>query len=303
MELKDFEKWESVFQEKMAEIKQKIDDGQKELDAKIKSMEESLDKMKPKIDLQNSLSGLIPEGGDKIDENVAAALEASMDEENIDPFPDSKNYDDGDHEAFFEGTDKIQWQFSVKDKLFEGEMMNFYPTGDIKRILHMEKGVLEGLDQQFALNGWKMKEIPFKQGVVEGIFSLYHFGVLVTEIEMINGKLGSIQKNYYSNGKIGSIMRFENGKQTGLTEIFTQDGIKQGETYYKDGMKHGPEIYYYPSGERAFDKYYENNMLEGKSNDYYENGILLRTEKFSKGVSISHAKLYDHEGRLMDVES
>jgi antitoxin component YwqK of YwqJK toxin-antitoxin module len=74
------------------------------------------------------------------------------------------------------------------------------------------------------------------------------------------------------------------------------------ETSYKEGAKHGPDISYYENGRIVSESYFENNLEEGTRNQYYDSGILMRTEKFSQGVSVSHAKTYDYQGNLVDVE-
>jgi antitoxin component YwqK of YwqJK toxin-antitoxin module len=50
--------------------------------------------------------------------------------------------------------------------------------------------------------------------------------------------------------------------KSGLHTEYLDNGMRM-ESNYKDGMKHGREIYWYANGQQASEGFYEDNMLEG----------------------------------------
>ena len=277
---------------KVAKMNADFDIAKEKLTSQIDIMKTSLDQSKA---LRKQIKLEKDEKKEKDDSKF-------MDEKNIDLPPNPAEYEDGDHQTFFQDTEVVHFEFTIKDKNFVGLVKNFYPSGAIKRTFYMEDGLLNGLDTYYTLEGMLRMEVMNEKGVIEGITKVYRFGIISTEFEMIGGKIGSWMKTYYETGKIASIIPYKNGKKDGVMEIFNQNGEKIGDTCYKGGMKHGLEMRYYPDGKRQSDTEYVNNVKEGDFNTYYPSGVLMRTEKFSKGVSITYAKIYDQDGKLLDVQ-
>ena len=48
------------------------------------------------------------------------------------------------------------------------------------------------------------------------------------------------------------------------------------DVFYKDGLKHGKEVYKYASGAIALEAYYSKGLLQGKLREWKEDGQLLQ---------------------------
>ena len=76
--------------------------------------------------------------------------------------------------------------------------------------------------------------------------------------------------------------------KSGLHTEYLDNGMRM-ESNYKDGMKHGREIYWYANGQQASEGSYEDNMLEGTLTYWYENG-LKASEGFYKDNKLESYK-------------
>lgn len=279
------------------DLHQKIEQEKALLEAKTKETQEKAASIKdsapPKLEIE------IP----PVKEPEPDEFYEAMDEVQIDTPPAPENYEDGFYEEYYKDSTLLRWAFTIKDKQFEGKIYNFYPLQDIiKRTYTLVNGVMEGLDIHYFPNGGVYMEMTYVGGIINGILKMYRAGRIATEAEMVDGKLGSYMKNYHDNGNLGVLIRYKDGKMDGIMETYSEDGFLQGKTYYVADLKHGPDIVYYQDGSIQSETNYIDDLQDGDAKDYYPNGILMQVEKFSKGVSITHAKIYDHEGRLLSVD-
>ncbi len=279
------------------EMNQKIAQEKELLDAKTKETQEKAAGIKDSVPPQPEIQ--IP---DEKEPDPDEFYEA-MDEVQIDTPPSPQNYEDGFYEECYKDSPLLRWAFTIKNKQFEGKIYNFYPLKDqIKRTFTLVDGLMEGIDTHYFPNGSVYLEVTYVGGVIDGFCKMYRAGRLATEAQMVNGKLGSYMKNYHDNGNLGVIIRYKDGKMDGIMETYSEDGFLQGKTCYVADLKQGPDIVYYQDGSIQSETNYIDDLQDGDAKDYYPNGILMQIEKFSKGVSVTHAKIYDHEGRLLSVD-
>lgn len=66
-----------------------------------------------------------------------------------------------------------------------------------------------------------------------------------------------------------------------------------------EGIKNGLEIVYYPNGLKESESFYKNGYLDGLTKNYSEEGYLEEEAFFEKGICLWH-KLYDKSGNITE---
>ena len=70
------------------------------------------------------------------------------------------------------------------------------------------------------------------------------------------------------------------------------------ETFYKDGLKHGKEVYKYASGSIASEAYYSKGLLQGKLREWKEDGQLLQELTYKNNLEHGMALTWNGKGQL-----
>ncbi|NME35109.1 MULTISPECIES: toxin-antitoxin system YwqK family antitoxin [Fusobacterium] len=140
-----------------------------------------------------------------------------------------------------------------------------------------------------------------------------------------DGELDGLNVIYYKN-KIKEIGHWKEGKQNGLFQMYTKDGIlvdnanfKNGERdglteqYYsatgklrivanfKNGVLDGKYKAYYPSGALQGEVFYTNGEMNGEIKEYYENGNLRLVGNYKKSLENGEWKFYLEKGNLQSI--
>ncbi|WP_051532695.1 toxin-antitoxin system YwqK family antitoxin [Fusobacterium perfoetens] len=140
-----------------------------------------------------------------------------------------------------------------------------------------------------------------------------------------DGELDGLNVIYYKN-KIKEIGHWKEGKQNGLFQMYTEDGIlvdnanfKNGERdglteqYYsatgklriaanfKNGVLDGKYKAYYPSGALQGEVFYTNGEMNGEIKEYYENGNLRLVGNYKKSLENGEWKFYLEKGNLQSI--
>lgn len=138
-----------------------------------------------------------------------------------------------------------------------------------------------------------------------------------------NGELDGLNVSYYKNN-IKEIGHWKEGKQNGLFQLYTEDGVlvddanfKDGErdglteqyysdtgnlrvkAVYKEGVLHGEFKYCFPNGHTQAIANYENGNLNGKFDEYYENGNLKLTGFYKESLQEGEWQYFNEEKNLV----
>ncbi len=81
---------------------------------------------------------------------------------------------------------------------------------------------------------------------------------------------------------------------------FTQQGTKQHEYRYTNGMKHGLHVMYYPDGTVAMKEEFVNGVIEGNCLMFYESGAKLADLSYVAGKRTGIDYFYYETGELME---
>ena len=130
-----------------------------------------------------------------------------------------------------------------------------------------------------------------KNGNIITIFE-YSYGVLKKQ-EIINrtdkgGEKQGTWKDFFPSGKVKTETSFQNGKKTGYSKTFTENGsLVNIEKYVGDSIqREAPEL---------------TTKLEVR-NEYYEDGTIKKTGTYLYGIAEGTHKEYSHEGKIIGAK-
>ena len=108
-----------------------------------------------------------------------------------------------------------------------------------------------------------------------------------------NGELDGLNVIYYKNN-IKEIGHWKDGKQNGLFQMYTEDGILIDSGTFKNGERDGlTEQFYNDIGKLRVSANYKNGVLDGKFKAYYPNGNLQGEVIYKNGEMNGEYKEYN----------
>ncbi len=111
-----------------------------------------------------------------------------------------------------------------------------------------------------------------------------------------NGELDGLNVVYYKNN-IKEIGHWKDGKQNGLFQMYTEDGILIDSGTFKDGERDGlTEQFYNDTGKLRVSANYKNGVLDGEFKAYYPNGDIQGEVTYKNGEMNGEYKEY-HENK------
>ena len=111
-----------------------------------------------------------------------------------------------------------------------------------------------------------------------------------------DGELDGLNVVYYKNN-IKEIGHWKAGKQNGLFQMYTEDGVLIDNANFKDGERDGlTEQFYNDTGKLRVSANYKNGVLEGEFKAYYPNGNLQGEVNYVNGEMNGDFKEY-HENK------
>lgn len=111
-----------------------------------------------------------------------------------------------------------------------------------------------------------------------------------------DGELDGLNVVYYKNN-IKEIGHWKAGKQNGLFQMYTEDGVLIDNASFKDGERDGlTEQFYNDTGKLRVSANYKNGVLEGEFKAYYPNGNLQGEVNYVNGEMNGNFKEY-HENK------
>lgn len=112
-----------------------------------------------------------------------------------------------------------------------------------------------------------------------------------------DGELDGLNVIYYKNN-IKEIGHWKAGKQNGVFQMYTEDGVLIDNANFKDGERDGvTEQFYNDTGKLRVSANYKSGVLEGEFKAYYPNGNLQGEVNYVNGEMNGDFKEY-HEKRI-----
>ena len=210
-----------------------------------------------------------------------------------------------------------------------------------------DEGKNQGTWKEYYSNGRLKTEMRYKDDYLNGYVKKYNSKGKLEEAELyLGGEKQSDEENnadfeivytYYDDGSIKSATTYNlAGKKDGVSQFYERDGlvirsevyeddyliakglinnagVKNGfwEDYYlngnikskgeyKSGNKYGKWEYFFISGQKEQEGYFDKaGRYTSKWTWYYENGNILRTEEFLKGLEDGMLVEYDIESNVI----
>ena len=80
---------------------------------------------------------------------------------------------------------------------------------------------------------------------------------------MYKGKLDGYQKEFYTNGQLSSVSKFQNGINVGTKKVYYPNGNLKAKLYFNEqGRLDGTAIEYYGDGNKKFSIKMENGLAK-----------------------------------------
>lgn len=105
-------------------------------------------------------------------------------------------------------------------------------------------------------------------------------GIMTIEHYNDKGQLDGEKLVYYLKEQLAEKSNYVNGKQNGVSQIFSENGLLIKDFLYKNDMLHGMSKYYNAVGQLLAEGAYRNDKKYGIWK-YYENGVLTEEKDFT----------------------
>lgn len=173
-------------------------------------------------------------------------------------------------------------------------------TKDVKIVENFKNDLKEGIEYHYDKNNKIVKEIPFLNGVEEGVAKEYDNDGIITSILVY--KIGYILKREYIN------RRDKSGLKQGVWKVFYDNNILKEEGFYLNGKKDGFFKYYDVEGNlEKLEKYINGNIVEGAEEtriletrvDYYKDGKQKVIQTYLNNKPHGIRREYSEEGKVI----
>lgn len=234
----------------------------------------------------------------------------------------------GPRVKYFDDTEIIEIEYILKDGKLNGEVINYYENGNIRRIGTFKNDQREGEFIEYDENGDKSSEYICKNDKIEGKASYYYSngkikrigyfkngkengdfveyetdGTKSAEYKMINGSIEGKQILYHYNGKKAQESNFVNGQKNGNEIIYDSEGRKSKEYSLLNEEYNGKYIDYWENGQPYEVSYYKNGQLNGQSIQYTEAGKVKNKGIYLEGKKNGTFTFNDENGKITAEEN
>jgi len=162
--------------------------------------------------------------------------------------------------------------------------------------------VTDGYQVFYHANGQKASEGMMRNGKPDGYWKTYNeTGMLVSEGNRKNYELDSTWKFYDDKGKIGLEISYLKGKKEGIRKTYREDEII--EENFKNDLKEGMTVYYFPDGKIKKEVNFHNGLEEGLSKEFDTDGRIITLETYKSGFITERELInrYDNNGKKHGV--
>ncbi|GAB5411472.1 MAG: hypothetical protein ChlgKO_05860 [Chlamydiales bacterium] len=218
----------------------------------------------------------------------------------------------------FDETGALTAEMHYEHGVQQGTTYFYYPSGAIKQQIPFDRGVIEGRLQYFDQEGNVLGESHYERGeltgrsyfignaeepkfeekYLRGALEEGHYysfqGEIISEIADGQGF-----KPSYQNGKLYEMREHRDGKPEGLVKRFAQDGILESEFMVKEGLRHGEERVFFPSGKVKLTIDWYDGEIHGMVKTYYKTGGIESQREMSHNKKQGRAFAWYRSGDLM----
>jgi antitoxin component YwqK of YwqJK toxin-antitoxin module len=208
-----------------------------------------------------------------------------------------------------------------KGKL-EGLSLYYHASGSLWRQVPMHAGLIDGVEEVFFSNGALFQTATYREGLREGSTKRYwENGCVAVDETYANDKLleglytaedGSVVSTVHKGegfraefGKhtLKELQRYVNGIQEGLVEFYDKQGNLLRTCNYKNGIKEGEEIEYYPrSKQPQLSIQWDKGKIHGPVKSWYPDGTAESQREMAGNMKMGLLMTWYGDGSLMLAE-
>jgi antitoxin component YwqK of YwqJK toxin-antitoxin module len=176
------------------------------------------------------------------------------------------------------------YRLEMQENLVDGVMEEFYPGGEVKKLVNYKAGKLEGDFFEFNVEGELLLSGRYEEGQRSGEWAVYRSdGTKKSEYTYRSNLLEEFALSYYPSGQLAERIPFEQGVVNGLYESFFPDGKMQQFLVFVDGLEGGPLKQFYADGTLALSCSFIKGLLDGDWEKFSPTGQLESRGGYSKG--------------------
>lgn len=177
----------------------------------------------------------------------------------------------------------IREVYAYRDKIMDGECMQYFPNGVLKAKQYYQCGLLHGPSTFYNADGKLLAQSWFINGKREGKTTRYFSSGRLNAVEMWrNGMREGKQEYLYPNGCQKSNIEFHLGLLHGKVELFYPNRVLKFFSSFIHGKKTGKEEFFYLNGTKISQVEYDNNQPVGTAFFWHSNGQLAKKIVFNK---------------------
>ena len=160
-----------------------------------------------------------------------------------------------------------EYDLKIKDEDIEkNDIRKFYTSNKLG------KNIYNSIITETYYESGKLKSRMTDTGNKTKLEGYYENGNLITEVNLVNEKIGELTKTYpegivkayYPNGALKSKIEFKKGLGNGIYETYYENGKLFEKTIMKDGKPDGKYEVYGPDGKLEESVFYKNGEVVNK---------------------------------------
>ncbi len=121
----------------------------------------------------------------------------------------------------------------------------------------------------------------------------------VAEINLIGN---DTLRHYFDDGTLGGITPYRDGKKHGKEVWYYSSGYLEKTVEYEDGGRYGDTKAYYENGIQSEDLYYYDDVPVGNAHFQHSNSMPSAYRSFDFEGCMRYIRKYDEKGKLLKVE-
>lgn len=200
--------------------------------------------------------------------------------------------------------------YNIKKGIITGEAFWYSQGGRMECKLYYNKGVRNGLKENYDSEGKVWLRQEYKDGKKNGVSEMYSIGKLInksvykadkksglsqtfsgdkvtTEAYYENDLKNGISKTYGLDGKLNVEINYKDDKRDGVYRVYNNGQIMT-ETRYKDDLQNGLSTTY-SLGKKNMDAEFVNGKRHGVAHMYKPDGTAIFTHYYLNGEKVTEA--------------
>jgi len=199
---------------------------------------------------------------------------------------DSQGKSKGDF-IWYGKTGKLHEQYTIKSGKISGTYVVQFKIGGLFKEVQYRNGEKHGFSKEYYKLGGLYIDETYKYGEKEGPVRYYfpNGKLNYSFTRKKGGDLHGTLKQYYANGQLKEIQKFNDGYIDSVSVSYYPNGQVESTHIYKEGYPEGKFEKYYMDGKLMEKGVYMKGALIGESITYFDNGV------------ISERSMYDEDGK------